>query len=325
MNWRILISFFGLWILLSCATKFCRVFAIYYLAKCSNLKLRWNTASFFVFVNVLLGCFSCQVVLVFNQPPTVKQPFSNFEGLLKQLESKAYTVVSPYKSETDLFRPGRTERFRKQMSTISAGNPAIRVKSPSEGMDFVVNTPLTDKVQYVYATATDEIDMINSLYCGVSVITDEYFPPKFLTMYYRRGLSGFSWTNETARTVIGREENRLRKKYYPQRYCGSKTKRGKRNSLSLEQMQMIFLTFLGISTLSVGFLFTEIGAQSLSSSVSNLRQKNSSRIANLAQLQLEIKQTVDKYLKSEASGKSLASELLITCGYQLEHETPNNI
>ncbi len=114
----------GLWILLSCVKKFCRVFVIY-LAKCSDLKLRWNAASFFVFVNVLLGYISCQVVLVLNQPLTVKQPFSNFEGLLKQLESNAYTVVPHKTTEIDLFRAGRIERFRKQMSKISTDNPAI--------------------------------------------------------------------------------------------------------------------------------------------------------------------------------------------------------
>ncbi len=321
MDWRILIFFFGLWILLSCVKKFCRMFVIY-LAKCSDLKLRWNTASFFVFVNVLLGYISCQVVLVFNQPPTVKQPFSNFEGLLKQLESKAYTVISPYKEQIDLFRPGRSQRFRKKLSTISTDNPPIRVKSLSEGMDFVVNTPLTDKIQYVYVATTIETDNINSLYCGVSIITDEHFPPTFITMYYRHDLSGFSWTNESTRAVIERETSRLRKKYYPKKDCGSKTKENK-GSLNLEQMQTVFLVFLGISTLSIGFLITEIGAQNLPSSGSNSERKNSSRSANLAKFQWQIKQAIDEYLKSEKNGKILSSDLLRTCVDVLERETQN--
>ncbi len=151
--------------------------------------------------------------------------------------------------------------------------------------------------------------------------TDEYFPPHIKTMYYRHGFSGFSMTNETTRAVIEREVDKISKKYYPKKDCSSKIKRNQRNSLNLEQMQIVFLIFLGISTLSVGFLIMEIGAQNLSSSGSSLDRKNSSRLANLALFQLEIEQATDKYLRSDGSGKSFASELLITCGYRLEHET----
>ncbi len=114
----------------------------------------------------------------------------------------------------------------------------------------------------------------------------------------------------------------LSKNTIPKKNCGSKTKISKRNALN--QTQTVFLIFLGISALSVGFLIMETGSQNLSSLGSNLDRKNSPHKANL-----EMKHAIDKYLKSEASGKNLASaaELLRvrTCVNELEHEIPNSI